>query len=213
VDFSDFGHADVVLPVIGAPPPPCTYTLEVDYTEVATPFTSRSTSIDFDPPDLTGSTGSPLEIDMDEANLSADETMIDTILLGTNGLRAYTIDKITVSWTDPNPAQRIKKVKDETNVTTPFDGTGNTGTEVITSIDVGGLSTGEDCPVEDSPGYTGTADGSGTGAGTGTGSGTGTGTGAGTGSGSGTSTGANVSNTTSEGGTKTGRLLWREIMR
>jgi hypothetical protein len=213
VDFSDYGFADVTLPVIGGTPPPCTYTLEVDYTEVATPFTPRSTTIDFDPPDLTGSTGSPLEIDMDEANLSADETMIDTILLGTNGLRAYTIDKITVSWTDPNPAQRITKVIDETNGTTPFDGSGNSGTEVITNIDVGGLSTGEDCPVADSPGYTGTADGSGTGAGTGTGSGTGTGAGTGTGSGSGTSTGANVSNTTSEGGTKTGRLLWREIMR
>jgi len=120
VDFSDFGHADVTLPVIGAPAPPCTYTLEVDYTEVATPFTPRSTSIDFDPPDVTGSTGSPLEIDMDEANLSADEKNIDTILLGTNGLRAYTIDKITVSWTDSNNTQRIKKVKDETNVDYPL---------------------------------------------------------------------------------------------
>ena len=129
-----------------------------------------------------------------------------------------TITDVSLSWSGSTPDQKLKKIRDETE--SGFDVVGS-GTSPVSksglAIDVGGeVSVGDACAEATADGSGTTGDGTG---GTGTSGGSASGSSGGTavdggpGSVVGAVSGFNISNTTTLGGMRQGRLLWREIVR
>ncbi len=183
----------------------CSYTLGVDYTDSA--GASQRSSHTFDD-GLTGISGYPLEIDLDESSLEDGGKDVVGIRIRSLLDEVVTITGVSMSWTGAPAGQALKKLKDTSDNFDMLSG-GDTSASGL-DIKVGGTTkVGDNCPEDGTPG-----DPSDPGDGSDGGGSDGTGTGAdGTVTPLDTLTGFNITNTTGAGSDDRRRLLWREVVR